>query len=72
MFSFIQDPANLEIWSVTHFYTQDIRPVDIHQHICEMYGENGINDGMMRKWVRQFNGGKCACNEGDVFKSNVW
>ena len=29
----------------------------IHQ-ICEVYGDNAMSDGMVRKWVRMFNEGR--------------
>jgi len=28
---------------------------EIHHHICQVYGDNSISDGMVRKWVRLFN-----------------
>jgi len=28
---------------------------EIHHQICEVYGDNAMNDGMVRKWVRMFN-----------------
>jgi hypothetical protein len=34
-----------------------VKPADIHRQICEVYGENAMRDGMVRKWVRQFNEG---------------
>jgi transposase len=35
-----------------------VKPADIHSHICEVYGENTMSDGMVRKWVRKFNEGR--------------
>ena len=32
-------------------------PSEIHHHICQVYGDNGMSDGMVRKWVRIFNEG---------------
>jgi len=31
---------------------------EIHHHICQVYGDNAMNDGMVRKWVRMFNEGR--------------
>jgi transposase len=31
-----------------------VKPADIRQ-IYEVYGENAMSDGMVRKWVRSFN-----------------
>ena len=30
-------------------------PNEIHYQICQVYGDNAMNDGMVRKWVRMFN-----------------
>jgi transposase len=58
MFKMIERPANCEIRSVIRFLNaRNLKPADIHHHICEVYGENAISDGMVRKWVRKFNEG---------------
>ena len=31
-------------------------PSEIHHQICQMYGDNAMSDGMVRKWFRMFNG----------------
>jgi len=31
---------------------------EIHHQICQVYGDNAMNDGMVRKWVRMFNEGR--------------
>ena len=33
-------------------------PSEIHHQICQVYGDNAMSDGMVRKWVRIFNGGR--------------
>ena len=33
-------------------------PSEIHHQICQVYGDNAMRDGMVRKWVRMFNGGR--------------
>ena len=33
-------------------------PNEIHHQICQVYGENVMSDGMVRKWVRMFNEGQ--------------
>ena len=33
-------------------------PSEIHHQICQVYGDNGMSDGMVRKWVRMFNEGR--------------
>ena len=30
----------------------------IHRQICQVYGDNRMSDGMVRKWVRMFNEGR--------------
>ena len=32
-------------------------PSEIHHQICQVYGNNAMSDGMVRKWVRMFNEG---------------
>ena len=31
---------------------------EISHQICHVYGDNALCDGMVRKWVRMFNGGR--------------
>ena len=33
-------------------------PSEIHHQICQVYGDNAMGDGTVRKWVRMFNGGR--------------
>ena len=33
-------------------------PSEIHQQICQVYGDIAMSDGMVRKWVRMFNEGR--------------
>ena len=33
-------------------------PNEIHHQICQVYGDNAMSDGMVRKWVRMFNEGR--------------
>jgi hypothetical protein len=35
-----------------------VKPADIHRQICEVYGENALSDGLVRKWIRKFNEGR--------------
>jgi hypothetical protein len=58
MFKVIKCPTNCEIQSVNHFLNaKNVKPADIDHQICEVYGENAVNDGMVRKCVRMFNKG---------------
>jgi hypothetical protein len=59
MFKTIERPADCEIRSVIHFLNaRNVKLADIHRQIYEVYGENAMSDGMVRKWVRQFNEGR--------------
>jgi hypothetical protein len=59
MFKMIEHPADCEIRSVIRFLNaRNVKPADIHRQTCEVYGENAMSDGMMRKWVRKFNEGR--------------
>jgi len=59
MFKTIEGAADCEIWSVIHFLNaRNVLPTEIHHQICQVYGDNEMSDGMVRKWVRMFNEGR--------------
>jgi len=59
MFKTIEGAANCETRSVIPFLNaRNVLPSEIHHQICQVYGDNAMNDGMVRKWVRMFNGGR--------------
>ena len=59
MFKTIEGAANCEIRSVIHFLNaRNVLPSEIHHQICQVYGDNAISDGMVRKWVQMFNEGR--------------
>jgi len=35
-----------------------VLPSEIHHKICQVYDDNAMSDGMVRKWVRMFNEGR--------------
>jgi len=35
-----------------------VLPSQINHQICQLYGDNALIDGMVRKWVRMFNEGR--------------
>jgi len=35
-----------------------VLPSEIHHQICQVYGDNAMSDGMVRKWVRVLNEGR--------------
>ncbi|GFU79334.1 HTH_48 domain-containing protein [Trichonephila clavipes] len=54
----IENPADCKVRAVIRFlYAQGFKSVDIHHQISDVYGENIMSDGMMRKWVRTFKDG---------------
>ncbi|GBO36525.1 hypothetical protein AVEN_38937-1 [Araneus ventricosus] len=58
MFKTISDPADCEVRSVIRFWNaKNVKPAEIHRQLLDIYGENVMTDGMVRKWVRQFNDG---------------
>ena len=59
MFKTIEGAADFEIRSVIRFLNaRNVLPCEIHHQICQVYGDNAMSDGMVRKWVRMFNGGR--------------
>jgi [histone H3]-lysine36 N-dimethyltransferase SETMAR len=59
MFKTISDPADCEVRSVIRFLNaKNVKPAEIHRQLVEIYGVLVMSDGMVRKWVRQFNNGR--------------
>ena len=59
MFKTIEVAADCEIRSVIRFLNaRNVLPSEIHHQICQVYGDNVMSDGMVRKWVRMFNEGR--------------
>ena len=70
IFKLNERPADCEIRSVIRFLNaRNVKPADIHRQICEVYGENAMNDGMVRKCVRKFN--ECSDNVHDEPRSYI-
>jgi len=58
MFNTIEGAANCEIRSLIRFLNaRNVLPSEIHHQICQVYGDNSMSDGMVRKCVRMFNEG---------------
>jgi len=34
---------------------RNVLPSEIQHQNCQVYGDNAMSDGMVRKWVRMFN-----------------
>jgi len=59
MFKTIEGAADCEIRSIIRFLNAGkVLPSENHHQICQVYGDNAISDGMVRKWVRMFNEGQ--------------
>ena len=59
MFKTIEGAADCEIRSVIRFLNdRNVLPSEIHYQISQVYGDNAMSDGMVRKWVRMFNEGR--------------
>jgi len=59
MFKTIEGAANCEIRSVIRFLNaRNVLPCEVHHQICQVYGDNVMSVGMVRKWVRMFNEGR--------------
>ena len=59
MFKTIGGAVDCEIRSVIRFLNvRNMLPSEIHNQICQVYGDNAMSDGMVRKWVRMFNVGR--------------
>ena len=59
MFKTIEGAADCEIRSVIRFLNaRNVLPSEIHHQICQVYGDNAMSDGMVRKCVRMFNEGR--------------
>ena len=58
-FQTIEGAADCELRSVIRFLNaRNVLPDEIPHEICQVYGDNAMSDGMVRKWVRMFNEGR--------------
>jgi len=59
LFKTIEGAADCEIRSVIRFLNaRNVLPSEIHHQICQVYGDNAMSDGMVRKLVRMFSEGR--------------
>jgi len=40
-----------------------VLPSEIHHQICQVYGDNAMSDGMVRKWIQMFNEGRANVHD---------
>ena len=65
MFKTSEGGADCEIRSVIRFLNaRDVLPSEIQYQICQVYGDNAMSDGIVRKWVRMFNAGRENVHDG--------
>jgi len=59
MFKTIEGAADCEVRSVIRFLkARNVLPREIPHQICQVYGDNAMSDGMVRKCARMFNEGR--------------
>jgi len=59
MFKTNEGAADCEMRSVIRFLNyRNVLPSEIYHQICQVYGDNAMSSGMVRKWVRMFNEGR--------------
>jgi len=59
MFKTIEGGRRLLNRSVIGFLNaRNVLPSEIHHQICQVYDDNAMSDGMVRKWIRMFNEGR--------------
>lgn len=54
----ISEPVDYEVRSVIRFINaKNVKPAETHRQLVEIFGDNVMTDGVVRKWVGQFNNG---------------
>jgi transposase len=62
----IENPASCEIRSIIKFFNaKNIRPAEIYEQVCEIYGGNAMSDGTVRRWGRMFSEGRTNVHDDD-------
>jgi transposase len=63
----IENPASCEIRSVIKLLNaKNVGPAEIYGQVCEVYGENAMSDGNVRRWCRMFNEGRTNVHDDDT------
>ena len=56
MFKKIENPTTCEMRSVICFLNaKNMKPGEIHRHLCDVYGEHAVSSSVVQRWVRLFN-----------------
>jgi hypothetical protein len=62
----IENLASCDIRPVTKFLNvKNVRPAEIYRQVCEVYVENAMSDGMVRRWCRMFSEGRTNVHDDD-------
>jgi transposase len=62
----IENPASCAIRLVIKlFNAKNIHPAEIYEKFCEVYGENVMSDGVVRRWCRMFSERRTNVHDGD-------
>ena len=48
---------------------RNVLPSEIHHQICQVYGDNAMSDGMVRKWVQMLDEGRENVHDEALFAS---
>ena len=67
----IENSADFEMRSVIRYLSAKGVKVEIHRNICEVYGQNIMSDGMVRKWIGAFKDGRKNVHDDDSIKTTV-
>lgn len=55
----ISNPASCEVRSVIRFLlAKNEKPIEIHRQLCEVYGNDVMNESSVRKWCIRFKNGR--------------
>lgn len=55
----ISNPATCEVRSVIRFLlAKNEKPIEIHRQLCEVYGNDVMNESSVRKWCIRFKNGR--------------
>ncbi|GBM88429.1 hypothetical protein AVEN_8864-1 [Araneus ventricosus] len=61
-----ENPTDCEIRSVIRFLNAKcVKAAEIHWQISEVYEENIMSEGMVRKWVTDFKDGRTHVRDGE-------
>jgi len=59
LFKTTEGATDCEIRSAIRFLNaRNVLPSKLLHQICQVYGDNAMSDGMVRKWVQMFNEGR--------------